>query len=56
MTGGGATASSQAVLSKLKELLLERNYKLYIQSPPRDAERAVRALTEYIERDGNLSS
>jgi hypothetical protein len=46
---GGATASSQEVLSKLKELLLERKYNLYIQSAPPDAERAVRSLAEYVE-------
>ena len=46
---GGAAASPQDVLSKLKELLLEHEYKLYIQSPPNDAERAIRELTQYIE-------
>lgn len=46
---GGASASSQEVLSKLKELLLERKYTLYIQTSPTDAERAVRELTEYAE-------
>lgn len=46
---GGATATSQAVLAKLKELLLERKYTLYIQSPPSDAEQAVRSLADYVE-------
>lgn len=47
---GGATATSQAVLSKLKELLLKQEYTLYIQSAPRDAEGAVRSLADYVEK------
>lgn len=47
---GGADASSEQVLSKLKGLLLERKYTLYIQQAPNDVERAVRALTGYVER------
>jgi hypothetical protein len=46
---GGAAAPSEAVYTRLKELLLDRKYTLYIQSAPPDAERAVRVLTEYVE-------
>ena len=49
LEAGGAGASSQEVLLKLKELLLERKYTLYIQRAPNDAERAVRGLTEFVE-------
>ena len=48
-TAGGATASSQAVIAKLKEILLERKYNLYIQSAPPDVESALRSLAEYVE-------
>lgn len=45
----GNSASTDVVLLKLKELLLKHKYKLYIQSPPSDAERAVRDITAYVE-------
>lgn len=53
---GGADASSQEVLSKLKERLLSSKYTLYIQQPPNDAEHAVRSLMEYVECIGNDDS
>jgi len=49
LVAGGANASSDEVISKLKELLLDGKYKLNIQQVMNDAERAVRLLTEYIE-------
>jgi hypothetical protein len=47
---GGPTVSSDSLWGSLKIKLLEANYTLYIQNPPRDVADAVRQLTAFVEK------
>lgn len=51
-SAGGPNAALGDILAKVKRLLLAAHFTLYIQSPPSDAEHAIRQLTDYVETAG----